>query len=49
MERIYGEASGPQVCDLLRKNPAVAAPVVLARLEQKDEEWREVRTPQGGG
>jgi len=40
--RIYGEA-GPQVADLLRKNPAVAIPVVLPRLAQKDEEWREVK------
>ena len=33
-----GEA-GPQVVDLLKKNPAVAVPVILARLKQKDEEW----------
>ena len=25
--------------DLLKKNPAVAVPVILARLKQKDEEW----------
>ncbi len=25
--------------ELLKKNPAVAVPVVLARLKQKDEEW----------
>ena len=28
-----------QMGDLLRKNPAVAIPVVLARLVQKDSEW----------
>ena len=28
---------------LLRKNPAGAIPVVLARLKQKDEEWRRAR------
>jgi len=33
-----GEA-GHQVVDLLKKNPAVAVPVILARLKQKDEEW----------
>ena len=33
-----GEA-GHQVVDLLKKNPAVAVPVILARLTQKDEEW----------
>lgn len=30
---------GTQVVELLKKNPAVAVPVVLARLKQKDEEW----------
>lgn len=28
-----------QMGELLRKNPAVAVPVVLARLVQKDSEW----------
>ena len=42
IERIYGDQSGPQICDLLRKNPPVAIPVILTRLEQKDVEWREV-------
>lgn len=27
---------------LLRDNPAVALPVILARLQQKDSEWRKV-------
>lgn len=52
IERIYGEQSGPQVCDLLRKNPAVAVPIILPRLEQKDAEWMEVggrRGPGSGG
>lgn len=31
-----------QVVELLKKNPAVAVPVVLARLKQKDEEWCEL-------
>ncbi len=32
-------AQGPVLVDLLRKNPIVAIPVVVNRLEQKDEEW----------
>jgi len=37
--RIYGD-HGSQIVELLRKNPQVAVPVVCARLQQKDEEWR---------
>ena len=36
---------GMQVVELLKKNPAVAVPVVLARLKQKDEEWCEAAAP----
>lgn len=39
VERIYGD-QGAQVVDLLKRNPSVAAPVVVPRLEQKDAEWR---------
>ena len=39
IQRIYGE-QGPQVVSLLRQNPAVAVPTILARLAQKDAEWR---------
>ncbi|EFJ52117.1 hypothetical protein VOLCADRAFT_56211 [Volvox carteri f. nagariensis] len=42
IERLYAD-QGPVLIDLLRKNPVVAIPVVVARLEQKDEEWRRVR------
>lgn len=35
--------SGAQIVDLLKKNPGVAIQVVLARLNQKDEEWRKVK------
>lgn len=38
VSRLYGD-HGPEVVDLLRKNPAVAVPVVLKRLRQKEEEW----------
>jgi paired amphipathic helix protein Sin3a len=42
VERIYGE-HGVEVRELLTKNPAVAIPVVLTRLKQKDDEWRKTR------
>lgn len=35
--------AGAQIVDLLKKNPGVAIQVVLARLNQKDEEWRKVK------
>mmetsp|Transcript_36011 Transcript_36011/g.80148 ORF Transcript_36011/g.80148 Transcript_36011/m.80148 type:complete len:1160 (+) Transcript_36011:163-3642(+) len=42
IERLYGD-QGPMLLDLLRRNPGVAIPVVMARLEQKDQEWRKVK------
>ncbi|GFR40981.1 hypothetical protein Agub_g1646 [Astrephomene gubernaculifera] len=42
IERLYAD-QGPVLVDLLRKNPVVAIPVVVARMEQKDDEWRRVR------
>jgi paired amphipathic helix protein Sin3a len=33
---------GAQLIELLRKNPAVAIPVVIIRLEQKEAEWLKV-------
>ena len=38
IDRLYAE-QGPVLVDLLRKNPTVAVPVVLMRMEQKDLEW----------
>ncbi|MCO5610178.1 hypothetical protein L7F22_064414 [Adiantum nelumboides] len=38
VERIYGD-HGLDVIDLLRKNAAVALPVILSRLKQKRDEW----------
>jgi histone deacetylase complex regulatory component SIN3 len=32
-----------QVLDLLRKNPVKAVPIIVARLEQKGQEWRQAR------
>ena len=40
--RIYGDA-GQEMLDLMVKNPTVAIPVVVKRLQQKDKEWRAVR------
>lgn len=30
---------GQNLLELMRKNPAVAVPIVLMRMEQKDAEW----------
>ncbi len=38
ISRLYGE-SGPQLLELLTKNPAVAVPVILTRLQAKEQEW----------
>ncbi|XP_073125861.1 paired amphipathic helix protein Sin3-like 2 isoform X2 [Henckelia pumila] len=38
IERLYGE-HGLDVMDILRKNAALALPVILTRLKQKQEEW----------
>lgn len=43
IERLYGD-HGLDVMDILRKNPALALPVVLTRLKQKQEEWTKCRT-----
>jgi len=40
--RVYGP-HGAEILELLRKNPGGAIPVILARLKQKDEEWRQKR------
>lgn len=38
ISRLYGE-HGAEVLELLHKNPAVAIPVILKRLRQKEKEW----------
>ena len=40
IQRIYGDKAG-DIVDGLKKNPAVAVPLVLRRLKAKEEEWRE--------
>lgn len=42
IHRIYGDKA-PDIIDGLKKNAAVAVPVVLKRLKMKDEEWREAQ------
>jgi len=42
ISRIYGD-SGPEMLKMISKNPAVAIPVVIKRLRQKDKEFREAR------
>ena len=41
--RVYGD-HGAEVLELLRRNPAGAAPIVLRRLKQKDHEWKKARS-----
>ncbi|KAK9104764.1 hypothetical protein Scep_021608 [Stephania cephalantha] len=43
IERIYGD-HGLDVMDVLCKNAALALPVILTRLKQKQEEWSRCRT-----
>ncbi|CAH8327978.1 unnamed protein product [Eruca vesicaria subsp. sativa] len=42
IERLYGD-HGLEVKEIIRKNPAAALPVILARLKQKQEEWKKCR------
>lgn len=40
IKKIYGKQQGQEVIQALHDNPAVAVPIVLARLKQKNEEWK---------
>lgn len=40
IKKIYGNENGQQVITALHDNPVVAAPLVMSRLKQKDEEWK---------
>ncbi|KAF8982848.1 Transcriptional regulatory protein sin3 [Entomortierella lignicola] len=40
IKKIYDSERGAEVIDALHNNPAMAVPVVLKRLKQKDEEWK---------
>lgn len=40
VKKVYGREHSKEVIEALHDNPAVAVPVVLARLKSKDEEWK---------
>jgi paired amphipathic helix protein Sin3a len=40
IRKIYDKEKGLEVIEALHENPAVAVPIVLRRLKQKDEEWK---------
>ncbi|XP_034946100.1 paired amphipathic helix protein Sin3a isoform X2 [Chelonus insularis] len=42
LKRIYGDKAA-DIIDGVKKNPAVAVPLVLKRLKSKEEEWREAQ------
>ncbi|KAJ8947934.1 hypothetical protein NQ314_008527 [Rhamnusium bicolor] len=42
LKRIYGDKA-PDIIEGLKRNPAIAVPVVLRRLKTKEEEWREAQ------
>lgn len=43
LKKIYGREQGLEVIAALHDQPALAVPVVLARLKQKDEEWKKAQ------
>lgn len=43
LKKVYGREAGLEVIQALQDCPSVAVPVVLARLKQKDEEWRRMQ------
>ncbi|KAF9585998.1 Transcriptional regulatory protein sin3 [Lunasporangiospora selenospora] len=43
IKKIYDKERGIEVIDALHNNPAMAVPVVLKRLKQKDEEWKKAQ------
>src|SRR5699024_526855 len=40
IRKVYDKDRGFEVIDALHDNPAIAVPIVLKRLKQKDEEWK---------
>ncbi|KAJ8327725.1 hypothetical protein QVD99_003749 [Batrachochytrium dendrobatidis] len=40
IKKVYDKDRGAEVIDALHQNPAIAVPIVLKRLKQKDEEWK---------
>lgn len=40
IKKVYGKEMGREVIQALHENPCTSVPIVLARLKQKDEEWK---------
>lgn len=40
VKKVYGRDQGNEILQALYDNPTIAVPIVLARLKQKDEEWK---------
>jgi paired amphipathic helix protein Sin3a len=47
LKKIYGRDGGMEIIQALQDAPAVAVPVVLTRLKQKDDEWRRAQREWG--
>ncbi|KAJ9105564.1 hypothetical protein QFC19_003546 [Naganishia cerealis] len=43
LKKIYGREQGLQVIQALHEKPAMAVPIVLNRLKQKDDEWKKAQ------
>eukprot|EP00884_Botryococcus_braunii_P021578 jgi/Botrbrau1/8103/Bobra.0230s0026.1 len=46
IQRIYGEY-GTQIVTLMKQNPIIAIPIIIARLKEKDVEWRKQKQAMG--
>lgn len=40
IKKIYDRERGLEVIEAVFNNPAIALPIVMKRLKQKDEEWK---------
>ncbi|KAI0066497.1 hypothetical protein BV25DRAFT_1868189 [Artomyces pyxidatus] len=47
LKKVYGKEAGVEIYQALQDSPSVAVPVVLARLKQKNEEWRRAQREWG--
>ncbi|KAJ7292716.1 histone deacetylase complex, SIN3 component [Mycena rebaudengoi] len=47
LKKVYGRDGGLEIIQALQDAPAVAVPVVLTRLKQKDDEWRRAQREWG--
>ncbi|CAK5281760.1 unnamed protein product [Mycena citricolor] len=47
IRKVYGRDSGLEIIQALQDSPSIAVPVVLARLKQKDDEWRRLQREWG--